>query len=188
MRISPPKYQGLRQAHTWEVYVAGSQLNLAANLARLAKRTAFVTKLPGNEPGSPTLDDCQAHGVDMSHVQVGGTRANGRELRRVRCIPRPYRRLRPREQRYKHNRAGRLRVGGHPEGYNAWSCGRHSTGLSLNCQAAASEYVGEPERLGCAVCLDRAIGSISGRPPRRTKAGVSSCHALTCLSRMDGSR
>src|SRR5215510_2029537 len=70
LRMSPPRFQRLRRASTLDIYVAGSQLNVAANLARLGKRTAFLTKLPDNELGLLAYDTCLSYGVDMSHVPL----------------------------------------------------------------------------------------------------------------------
>src|SRR5450432_36280 len=70
LRMSPPRYERLRRARSLDVQVAGAQLNVAANLARLGKRTAFVSKLPDNELGMLARDMCQSYGVDMSHVPL----------------------------------------------------------------------------------------------------------------------
>ena len=70
LRMSPPRYERLRQATRLDVRVAGSQLNVAANLAQLGKRTAFVSKLPANELGLLARGACQGYGVDVSHLQL----------------------------------------------------------------------------------------------------------------------
>ena len=60
MRLSPPHFGQLRRAHSLDVYVVGSQLNVAANLARLGKKTAFVTQLPSGPLGSLAIDAFRA--------------------------------------------------------------------------------------------------------------------------------
>lgn len=70
LRMSPPRYERLRRARQLDVHVAGAQLNVAANLARLGWRTAFVSKLPANEFGLLARDTCQNYGVDMAHVSL----------------------------------------------------------------------------------------------------------------------
>src|SRR5215218_1986355 len=70
LRMSPPKHQRLRQTIRLDVCVAGSQLNVAANLAQLGKTTAFVSKLPANELGMLAHDACQGYGVDVSHLAL----------------------------------------------------------------------------------------------------------------------
>ncbi|HVO72177.1 MAG TPA: PfkB family carbohydrate kinase, partial [Aggregatilineaceae bacterium] len=68
LRMSPPKFERLRGATRLDVHVAGAQLNVAANLARFGKRTAFLSRLPANELGLLARDTCASYGVDMSHV------------------------------------------------------------------------------------------------------------------------
>lgn len=70
LRMAPPKFERLRRATRLDVQVAGSQLNVAANLARLGKRTAFISRLPANELGQLARDACLSYGVDMTHVQL----------------------------------------------------------------------------------------------------------------------
>jgi 2-dehydro-3-deoxygluconokinase len=70
IRLSPPKHERLRRATSLDVHVAGSQLNVAADLARLGKRAAFLSKLPANELGLLARDACMGYGVDVSHIQL----------------------------------------------------------------------------------------------------------------------
>lgn len=70
LRMAPPKYERLRRARQLNVEVAGAQLNIAANMARLGKRSAFVSKLPDHELGVLAYDTCAAYGVDMRYVQM----------------------------------------------------------------------------------------------------------------------
>jgi 2-dehydro-3-deoxygluconokinase len=70
LRLSPPKYQRLRHMSQLNVCVAGSQLNVAANMAQLGRKTAFLTQLPDHELGYLIRDTCQGYGVDMRHVKL----------------------------------------------------------------------------------------------------------------------
>jgi 2-dehydro-3-deoxygluconokinase len=70
LRLSPRPGVPLRKADALELQVAGSQLNLAANLAQLGWRTAFLTKLPDNPLGWRTLDACRTYGVNVDHVSL----------------------------------------------------------------------------------------------------------------------
>ncbi|MCA0453614.1 MAG: sugar kinase [Chloroflexi bacterium] len=69
LRLAPPKFERLRRTRSLDVEVAGAQLNIAANIARLGKKSAFISKLPDNELGVLAYDSCAAYGVDMSHVK-----------------------------------------------------------------------------------------------------------------------
>lgn len=75
LRLAPPRFGRLRSARSLDIEVAGAQLNVCADLARLGKRTAFVSKLPDNALGLLARDVCSSYGVDMRHVRhVGGAR------------------------------------------------------------------------------------------------------------------
>ena len=70
LRLSPPGKCQLRRTSSLHLYVVGSQLNVAANLARLGRRTAFLTKLPDNPLGLLALDACRSYGIDVSHIRL----------------------------------------------------------------------------------------------------------------------
>src|SRR5258708_39892772 len=46
LRLSPPGMQRLDQARNFEIGIGGSELNVASLLARLRRRTAWVSRLP----------------------------------------------------------------------------------------------------------------------------------------------
>ena len=46
LRLAPPPFGRLEQTQSLDVRLAGAQMNVAANLACLGKRTAFLTKVP----------------------------------------------------------------------------------------------------------------------------------------------
>jgi 2-dehydro-3-deoxygluconokinase len=70
LRLSPPRYQRLRSARSLDIHVAGAQLNVAADFARLGGQATFVSKLPASELGWLAHDACRSYGVDMRHVQM----------------------------------------------------------------------------------------------------------------------
>jgi 2-dehydro-3-deoxygluconokinase len=75
LRLSPPRFQRIRSARSFDVHVAGAQLNVAADFARLGGESAFVSRLPASELGALAYDACLSYGVDMRHVQrVEGAR------------------------------------------------------------------------------------------------------------------
>lgn len=69
IRLSPPGKQRLDQARQLEVGVGGSELNVACLLARLGRRTAWVSRLPEGPLGRIVDGEARHHGVDMSHVR-----------------------------------------------------------------------------------------------------------------------
>jgi 2-dehydro-3-deoxygluconokinase len=69
LRLSPPRYERIRRAKTFDVHICGSQGNIASNTARLGIKSAFVTKLPDNALGLLMKDFYMSCGVDTSHIQ-----------------------------------------------------------------------------------------------------------------------
>lgn len=155
LRLSPPKYERLRRAQTLDVRVSGSQLNVAANLARLGKQTAFISRLPANELGLLALDACLSYGVDLRYVKlIPGTRmgVNYVEFSAT-----------PRASVAVYDRAGSAASTVTPEDF-PWEEIAASTrfaytdgifpGLSPSCRAAAFEFLHAARTQGCQVCFD----------------------------------
>ncbi len=70
LRLSPPRFTQLRCTRSLDLHVAGSQFNVAANLARLGKKTGFITKLPSNSLCFQVVDACSRFGVDISLIKM----------------------------------------------------------------------------------------------------------------------
>lgn len=68
LRLTPPEGEPLRRAASLSLHVVGSQLNVAADLAALGRRTMFLSKVPATALGLLALDACRGFGVDVSHV------------------------------------------------------------------------------------------------------------------------
>src|ERR1051326_6282106 len=71
-RLSPPGKQRIDQARNFESGIGGSELNVACLLARLGRRTAWVSRLPEGPLG---------------RIVDGGARRPGGDTRFVRWIP-----------------------------------------------------------------------------------------------------
>ena len=75
LRLSPPGLQRLEQARLFEVGVGGSELNVACLLARLGRRTAWVSRLPEGPLGRIVEGEARRHGVDTGFVRrIAGAR------------------------------------------------------------------------------------------------------------------
>lgn len=68
LRLSPPGRLRLAQATSFDVWVAGSESNVAAALRVLGMSVSWVSRLPDNPPGRKIADALRALGVDVSHV------------------------------------------------------------------------------------------------------------------------
>jgi 2-dehydro-3-deoxygluconokinase len=69
LRLSPPGMQRLDQARNFEIGIGGSELNVAAMLARLGRRTAWVSRLPEGPLGRIVDGEARRHGVDTRFVR-----------------------------------------------------------------------------------------------------------------------
>ena len=74
LRLSPPRFQKIEQAHNFEVVYGGGEANVAISLSRLGLRSEFVTKLPDNPLGYSAEQYLKQHGVLTDHIIYGGNR------------------------------------------------------------------------------------------------------------------
>ena len=155
LRLAPPRYERLRRARSLDVTVAGSQLNVAANLARLGWRTAFLSKLPANELGILVRDTCEGYGVDMAHVEMmPGTRMGVNYLEHT---------VAPRATTVVYDRAGSAASTIRPDDYD-WAAIVRDTraaytdgimpGLSDGCRQAALAFLRAARQEGCLTAFD----------------------------------
>ena len=89
LRLSPPRFERLRRATTLDARVVGSQLNVAANLARLGMQTALVTRLPDGPLGQLALDTIAGYGVDTSLIELVPAGKLGATYVEFSAAPRP---------------------------------------------------------------------------------------------------
>jgi 2-dehydro-3-deoxygluconokinase len=69
LRLSPPGQQRFEQARLFEIGVGGSELNVGCLLARLGRRVAWVSRLPGGPLGRIVEGEARRHGVDTRWVR-----------------------------------------------------------------------------------------------------------------------
>jgi len=68
IRLSPPNFQRLEQARSFDLYVGGAELNVAVGVSRLGMKSTWVSKLPKNGLGYLIRNRVQEAGVDCSHA------------------------------------------------------------------------------------------------------------------------
>src|ERR1700675_873144 len=68
VRLSPPNFRRLEQAHSLDVKVGGAELNTAVALARLGRSTAWVSRLTDNPLGRLIANRAREAGVSTEHV------------------------------------------------------------------------------------------------------------------------
>lgn len=64
VRLTPPEYQRLEQARSFDVYVGGGELNVAVAAARLGVTPRWVSRLPENALGRMIANRAREQGVD----------------------------------------------------------------------------------------------------------------------------
>ncbi len=68
IRLSPPDHLRLEQTSSLNLSVGGAELNVAAGLARLGIKSAYVSRLPSNPLGRMVANKGREFGVDVSHI------------------------------------------------------------------------------------------------------------------------
>lgn len=68
LRLSPPSPKRLEQSRQLDIFVGGSELNVATTAQHLGLRTAYITKLPDNPLGRIVRNTCREHGVDTTFL------------------------------------------------------------------------------------------------------------------------
>jgi len=68
VRLTPPSFQRLEQAHSLDVYVGGGELNVAVAAARLGIASRWVSRLPENALGRMIANAAREQGVD-AHIE-----------------------------------------------------------------------------------------------------------------------
>ncbi|HEY8832289.1 MAG TPA: sugar kinase [Gemmatimonadaceae bacterium] len=75
VRLTPPAFQRLEQAHTFDAYVGGGELNVAVAAARLGVSSRWVSRLPENALGRMIAGRAREQGVDVHVEWTSGDRA-----------------------------------------------------------------------------------------------------------------
>jgi len=74
LRLSPPGFERLLQSPTLQATFGGGEANVAVSLAHFGVSSAYVTRVPSNAIGDAAVRTLRAEGVDVQHIQRGGSR------------------------------------------------------------------------------------------------------------------
>ena len=74
LRLSPPGFERLLQSPTLQATFGGGEANVAVSLAHFGIASAYVTRVPSNAIGDAAIRTLRAEGVDVQHIQRGGSR------------------------------------------------------------------------------------------------------------------
>ena len=68
IRLSPPNFRRIEQARSLELFVGGAELNTAVGLARLGRKSAWVSRLTRNPLGNLIANHAREAGVSDAHI------------------------------------------------------------------------------------------------------------------------
>jgi 2-dehydro-3-deoxygluconokinase len=68
IRLSPPNFRRLEQTDSLDVHIGGAELNTAVALARLGRKSAWVSRLTDNPLGRLIANRAREAGVSTEHV------------------------------------------------------------------------------------------------------------------------
>jgi len=74
LRLSPPGFERLLQSPALSATFGGGEANVAVSLAHFGVSSAYVTRVPSNAIGDAAVRTLRAEGVDVQHIQRGGSR------------------------------------------------------------------------------------------------------------------
>jgi 2-dehydro-3-deoxygluconokinase len=75
VRLTPPAFQRLEQAHSFDAWVGGGELNVAVAAARLGITSRWVSRLPENALGRMIASRAREQGVDAQIEWTADDRA-----------------------------------------------------------------------------------------------------------------
>jgi len=155
LRLSPPRYERIRRARTLDLYVCGSQGNVASNIARLGLKTAFITKVPNNELGLLMKDHYTSCGVDASYIKLIDNSRLGVNFIEFGATPRASKVVYDR----KNSAASTIAKGDFDfdkilKGVKLAYTDGIFPGLSENCTEAALDFIAAAKRQGCKIAFD----------------------------------
>jgi 2-dehydro-3-deoxygluconokinase len=155
LRLSPPKYERLRRAASLDVRACGAQFNLAADLAVLGKKTAFLTRLPANELGDLARSLGESYGVDMSFAKFADPSKLGLVFVEFSAAPR--------QRVHLYDRSGSA-ASATTAGDFDWPAVLAGArfayvdgifpGLGPGCREATLAFAGAARQAGCTLCFD----------------------------------
>src|SRR5438477_6882285 len=75
VRLTPPNFQRLEQARSFDVYVGGGELNVAVAASRLGIPSRWISRLPENSLGHLIANRARELGVDVDVEWCANDRA-----------------------------------------------------------------------------------------------------------------
>lgn len=155
IRLTPPNFQRLEQAHEFEVGISGAELNTATGLARLGMRTAWVSRLVDSPMGRMIANRAREQNVDTSNIIWAKEGRVGLYFYEMGASTRASQVIYDRA----HSAISQLKPGEVDwatilNGAKAFHISGITPALSASCAEASVEAITEAKQAGCVVSLD----------------------------------
>jgi 2-dehydro-3-deoxygluconokinase len=155
LRLTPPDYQRLEQATSFQVNVSGSELNTAWGTARLGLHTTWVSRLVDNPMGRMIASKAREMGVDVSHVQWTPEGRVGLYYCEMGASTRASRVYYDRKgSAMSQMKPGTIDWAGILEGAKVFHVSGITPALSGDCRAVTEEAIKAANQAGCLVSFD----------------------------------
>lgn len=146
LRMAPPAPLRLGQSASLDISFGGAESTVAANLARLGRRTAWLSRVPDTPLGQQLAETLRAHGVDTAALHVDSDARLGTYYVEQGTTPRGIRVWYDR----KHSAASQMQPHDIPAGWIEGARWLHLTGITPALSASCHATTAEALRRACA--------------------------------------
>jgi len=155
IRLTPPNFQRLEQAHDFEVGISGAELNTVTGLARLGMRTAWVSRLVDSPLGRMIANRAREQNVDTSNIIWAKEGRVGLYYYEMGASTRASQVIYDRaNSAISQLRPGEIDWSTILDGTRAFHISGITPALSESCAEASKEAVAAAKHAGCVVSLD----------------------------------
>lgn len=155
IRLSPPDHMRLEQTASLNLSAGGAELNVAAGVARLGLKSAYVSRLPSNPLGRLIANKAREFNVDVSHILWAEGERVGVYFVEFGAEPRPIRVYYDRkDSAFAHIQPGMVNWKEVFQGARLFHVGGITPALSASAYEAQKEAMIAAREAGCLVSYD----------------------------------
>jgi 2-dehydro-3-deoxygluconokinase len=187
LRLMPPQPLRLGQSQSLALSFGGAESNVAANLARLGRRTSWWSRLPDNPLGHQLISNLRGHGVDTEDVLFCQDERLGIYFIEYGATPRGIKVWYDRAN----SAASHMQSSQLPDSWLMSADWLHLTGitpaLSQSCRELVSYAMRQAQVLGAKVSFDVNYRALLWSPEEAARQLASYCQAanVTFIARRD---
>ena len=155
IRLSPPDHLRLEQTASLNLSAGGAELNVAAGVARLGHKSAYVSRLPSNPLGQLAANQARSLGVDVRHMLWTDDERMGLYFVEYGAEPRPIRVYYDRkDSAFAHIQPGMVNWDEVLRGVRLFHVGGITPALSSSAYEAQKEAMTAARKADCIVSYD----------------------------------